>query len=97
MKIRYPVIAIIIMIILMIILEPLSYTHLFTIHQMIIEILLVLQLVCLGLIVYLIIRNIFRAIKGQVTKPSRIEPEADILRSEVERLSKRVEELEKDR
>lgn len=55
MKIRYPVIGIIIILIL---------TNCLPIAPNILGILL---FVCLGLIVYLIIRNIFRAVKGAVT------------------------------
>lgn len=90
MKIRYPVIAIILILII-----EIGFNTM--IPFAVSEVLGLLVLVCLGLIVYLLLRNLFRVIKGQVTKQARSGAETDILRSEVERLSKRVEELEKDR
>lgn len=66
MKIRYPVIAAIIAFTAMLILKPLKMTELgFEIYNIIANILLVLFFVCLGLIVYLVIRNTFRAITGK--------------------------------
>jgi len=67
-----------------------------TLFNMICTTLGILSLVCLCILIYRLFRNLFRAIKGLVTKKVIVEPEADILRSEIERLSKRVEELEKD-
>ena len=54
-----------------------------------------LLFICLGIIVYLLLRNLFRAIKGQTSKHTQGGAEADILRTEVERLNQRIEELEK--
>lgn len=94
MKIRYPVIAIIISFSALIILRDIGNPWVY--EKLCDLVLLLLIPVCLLLILYLLLRNLFRAIKGLVTKKVMVEPEADILRSEIERLSKRVEELEKD-
>lgn len=96
MKIRYPVIGIILVLVIMPFYGYLQGENL-KLFNAISAILAILFLICFVLLIYLLLRNLFRAIKGQVTKQARSGAEADILRSEVERLSKRVEELEKDR
>lgn len=60
MKIRYPLIVAIVILIIVVGLPQ------FMLPQ-IANVLGIIFLVCLGLIVYLILRNIFRAIKGAVT------------------------------
>jgi len=70
MKIRYPIIEIIVILILFAIIEPLSYTSYYTLHGVLANILIILFLTCIGLSISLIIRNIFRAIKSIITKGS---------------------------
>lgn len=65
MKIRYPVIALIVFTILAVIADELLLSH--PLHNITMPIIAIMILVCLGLIAYLIIRNIFRAIKGTAT------------------------------
>lgn len=68
MKIRYPVTALVLIIITLtamqtILLDTIPYR----IYDFAINLLGILSLICICLIVYLIIRNIFRAIKGATT------------------------------
>lgn len=64
MKIRYPIIAII-----LIVMVEIGFNSI--IPFAISEVLGFLVLVCLGLIGYLLLRNLFRAIKGQIGKKER--------------------------
>lgn len=79
MKIRYPVIGAIIILVILVGLESI-------IEPQIASILGVLLLVCLGLIAYLIIRNIFWAVKDAVTG----EPQGGGYRSEAKRACEKV-------
>lgn len=84
MKIRYPIIAIIVLIITQIIIANLyPYPTWFDTASAIIFILIIS---CLGLIAYLIIRNIFRAIKGAVTE----KPQNGDYRAEARRACEKV-------
>ena len=67
MKIRYAVIASIVLFITAITINEAHFYIAFELRQLLITILLLLWFVSLGLIAYLIIRNAFRAIKGAVT------------------------------
>ncbi len=95
MKIKHLVTIEIVTILLLIILE--TFACFSIIGNLLSNFLLIILIICPCFIVYIFLRNLFQAIKGLVTKKVMVEPEADILRSEIERLSKRVEELEKDR
>lgn len=79
MKIRYPVIGAIIILVLLVGLESI-------IEPQIASILGVLLLVCLGLIACLIIRNIFRAVKGAVAG----EPQGSGYRDEARKACEKV-------
>lgn len=84
MKIRYPIIAIIALIITQIIIANLyPYPTWLDTASAIIFILIIS---CLGLIVYLILRNIIRAIKGAVTGV----PQGDGYRDEARRACEKI-------
>lgn len=84
MKIRYPVITIIALTILAIVVDELFFSN--PLHNATMQIIAVLTLVCFGLIIYLIIRNIYRAIKGAVTG----SPQGDGYRGEARRACEKV-------
>lgn len=69
MKIRYPAIGLIALFIISIISQGRLKGD--ETRSIIALILLLLMLVCLGLIVCLLLRNLFRAIKGQIGKKDR--------------------------
>lgn len=67
MKIRYPVIISIALLITLVVINGSYMVIDLRFRDMLNDILCILFLVCLGLIAYLILRNIFRAIKGAAT------------------------------
>ena len=84
MKIRHPLIAIIALTILAIIVDELFFSN--PLHNATMQIIAILMLICFGLIIYLIIRNIFRAIRGAVTG----EPQNRDYRDEARRACEKV-------
>ena len=71
MKIRHGIIISITLFIGIIILDEMYLPIDFRLNQLLIKILTILWLVSLGLIAYLIVRSVFRAIKGTVTKAAQ--------------------------
>lgn len=86
MKIRYPVIISIALLITLVIINGSYMVINLRFRDMLNDILCILFLVCLGLIAYLIIRNIIRAIKGAVTGV----PQGDGYRDEARRACEKV-------
>lgn len=87
MKIRYPVTALILIAIALLVIQKLFIFKLsYELYNFTINLLGLLSLICLGLIVYLILRNIIRAIKGAVTGV----PQGDSYRDEAQRACERI-------
>lgn len=87
MKIRYPVTALILIAITLLVIQKLFIFKLsYELYNLTINLLGLLSLICLGLIVYLILRNIFRAIKGAITGT----PQGDSYRDEARRACEKV-------